>query len=37
MDNGFAEVNRRLDKVITPQLDDHVRRIKKLEEEVFPL
>lgn len=36
MDNGFTEVTRRLEKVVQPQLDDNVRRIKKLEEEVFP-
>ena len=36
MDAGFTEVNRRFDKVIEPRLDEHVRRIKKLDEEVFP-
>jgi hypothetical protein len=36
MNNGFTEVNRRIDKVVQPELDNHAHRIKKLEEEVFP-
>ena len=31
MQEGFAEVNRRVDAVVQPQLDDHTRRIKNLE------
>lgn len=35
MQEGFAEVNRRLDSTIQPQLDGHASRIKKLETKVF--
>jgi len=31
MDEGFAGVNRRLDGIIQPQLDQHAGRIKALE------
>jgi len=34
--SGFNEVNRHIEKAIESRLDDHVHRIKKLEEEVFP-
>lgn len=36
MHTGFAEINRKIDKMIEPRLDNHAQRIKKLEEEVFP-
>jgi len=35
IDKGFDEVNKRLDTAFQPQLDDHAKRIKKLEEEVL--
>ena len=35
MDEGFASVNRRLDTIIQVQLEEHVGRIKKLEDIVF--
>jgi hypothetical protein len=35
MDEGFSIVNRRLDAIIQTQLDEHARRIKKLETAVF--
>lgn len=34
MEHGFAEVNRRIDSVVQPQLDEHAHRIKRLEERV---
>jgi hypothetical protein len=35
MHDGFATINRRLDQIIQTQLDEHARRIKKLESAVF--
>jgi hypothetical protein len=35
MHDGFAGINRRLDQIIQTQLDEHARRIKKLETAVF--
>jgi hypothetical protein len=35
MHDGFAAINRRLDHIIQTQLDEHVRRLKKLETAVF--
>jgi hypothetical protein len=35
MHEGFAAINRRLDQIIQTQLDEHARRIKKLESAVF--
>jgi hypothetical protein len=35
MHEGFAAINRRLDQIIQTQLDEHARRIKKLEAAVF--
>jgi hypothetical protein len=35
MHEGFAGINRRLDHIIQMQLDEHARRIKKLETAVF--
>jgi hypothetical protein len=35
MHDGFGGINRRLDQIIQTQLDEHARRIKKLETAVF--
>ena len=35
MRDGFAGIDRRLDHIIQMQLDEHARRIKKLETAVF--
>jgi hypothetical protein len=35
MHDGFAAINRRLDHIIQTQLDEHARRLKKLETAVF--
>ena len=35
MDEGFASIVRRLDKIIQMQLDEHASRLKKLETAVF--
>jgi hypothetical protein len=35
MHEGFAGINRRLDHIIQMQIDEHARRIKKLETAVF--
>ena len=35
MDEGFTAIIRRLDSIIQMQLDEHARRIKKLETAVF--
>jgi hypothetical protein len=35
MHDGFAAINRRLAHIIQTQLDEHARRIKKLETAVF--
>jgi hypothetical protein len=35
MHEGFSGINRRLDHIIQMQLDEHARRIKKLETAVF--
>lgn len=35
MDDGFTEINRRLDKVLQPDIDALAHRVKKLEEAVF--
>lgn len=35
MDEGFAAIIRRLDNIIQLQLDEHAKRIKRLEAAVF--
>lgn len=35
MQEGFAKIDHRLDKIIQPQLDGHAHRLKKLESKVF--
>lgn len=35
LDDGFAAIIRRLDNIIQLQLDEHAKRIKKLEAAVF--
>ncbi len=34
MEKGFDEVNRRIDKGIQPQLDEHAHRIKEIEHHI---
>jgi len=35
VDEGFSRVERRLDGTVQPQLDEHARRIKKIETKVL--